>query len=303
MSTRIGVSERDGTFFTQGMALKHVLDGVPSLRPVMVVESAVGASIENANLLDSGGIDFGFVSAPWVSAAKQAFKPFTHSIDLKTVLPMNVGPNFFVVRANSDMHMVSDLRGKRVAVGLTTGGMVHHADAVFAALGFADRDIERVHVNFADGAEMLAAGKVDAQYQCPVPNRVMTALSERTAVRVLEYSPSDLAAALRAIPCDRPVTMPKGAFRGVNRDIHQLGVLNLLVTHARVEAPRVSDLVAAVLDHAEDLKSSLPLFAGLPELFALLRVERCAFLEFDGIELHPGAAELYAERGYRLGVP
>jgi len=298
MSIRIGVSERNGTFFNQGMALKKILDRVPELRPIEIVESAVGASIENVELLDAGNIEFGFVSKPWVAAATRASPPFARSIDLRTVLPMNVGPNFFVARADSELHCVSDLRGRRVAVGLTTGGMVHHAQAVFSALGFAPRDIERVYTNFADGAEMLVAGQVDAQYQCPPPNKVMTELSDRVPVRVLSYAPEQLQAALRAIPYDRAVIMRKGIFRGVDRDLPQLGVVNLLVTHARIGQAVVRDLVAAVLDHADELKSLLPLFHDFPQLLATMRHERCAILEFDDVKIHPGAAALYAQRGY-----
>lgn len=298
MPIRIGVSERNGSFYSQGIALKEILDRVPQLRPVEIVESAIGASIENAELLDAGNIEFGFVSMPWVAAATRAGPPFSRSIDLRTVLPMNVGPNFFVARADSELRSVSDLRGRRVAVGLTTGGMVHHAEAVFSALGFAPRDIERVYANFADGAELLATGQVDAQYQCPPPNKVMTELSERVPVRVLSFVPEQLQEALRAIPYDRAVIMRKGIFRGVDNDLPQLGVVNLLVTHARMSQVVVGDVVAAVLDHAEELKSLLPLFHDFPHLLATMRQEHCAFLQFDDVKIHPGAAALYARRGY-----
>src|SRR5437016_4738285 len=167
MPIRIGTSERGGTFHTQAMALASVLGRVPSLPPVEVVESLVGASIENANRLDAGALDVGFVSAPWVAAAKKGEAPFTRSIDLKTMVPMNLGPNFFVVRADSQLHNVGDLRGKRLAVGLKTGGMTPHAEAVLAAVGLVPNDPERVYAGFAEGAKMLVAGQIDAQYQCP----------------------------------------------------------------------------------------------------------------------------------------
>ena len=77
---------------------------------------------------------------------------------------MNIGPNFFVVRANSGLRKVSDLRDRKVAVGLKNNGMTQHAEAVFAALGIASDDLEQVYVDFAGGADMLAAGEVDAQF-------------------------------------------------------------------------------------------------------------------------------------------
>ena len=298
MTIRIGASEVGGTFYSQALALKAVLSRVPALPTVEVIESRVGASIENAIRLDADALDFAFISAPWVAAAKTGTAPFSRSIDLKTVAPMNLGPNFFVARADSTLWNVSDLRGMKLAIGLKTGGMTPHADAVLGALGLGPNDLERVYVDFAEGARMLIAGEVDAQYQRPVPNRVMTDLSERIAVRVLRYESRQIEVALKAVPCDRPTFMKKGAVRGLDEDIPQLGVLNLLVAHPRCREATVRLVVQTIIDNATELGARLPLFADLAKLLDVTRRERCALLEFGGVTLHPGAARAYADAGY-----
>ena len=53
MTTRIGTAERDGTFHSQGQALKVIFDRHPVLQPVSILESS-SASIENANRLHAG---------------------------------------------------------------------------------------------------------------------------------------------------------------------------------------------------------------------------------------------------------
>ena len=155
MTIRIGASEIGGTFYTQALALKKCFASVPSLPNVEVVKSHLGASIENAHRLESGDLDFAFISAPWVAAAKRGTTPFSRSLDLK------------------------------LAIGLRTSGMTPHADAVLNALRMGPHDLERVYVDFAEGAEMLVAGDVDAQYQRPIPNRVMTDLCQRVPLRIL----------------------------------------------------------------------------------------------------------------------
>jgi TRAP transporter TAXI family solute receptor len=195
MPIRIGTGERGGTFYTQGLALKAAIERIPHAPDIEVVESSAGVSIENANRLEAGEIDFGFISAPWVVAAKQGTAPFTRAIDIRVAAPMNLGPNFFIARADSGLRKVADLRGRRVAVGMKDGGMAPHAEGVFAALGIGPDDLDRVYVDFAEGAEMLATGAVHAQFQCPIPNRVMSELSERILVRVLTYDPPHLDAA------------------------------------------------------------------------------------------------------------
>src|SRR4051794_18188541 len=100
MPCRIGTSERDGTFHSQGVALKAILDRRAALARVVVLESR-SASIENANRLGAGEIDFGFMAANWIGRARAGAAPFTKPIALRMAAPMNAGPLFFVVRADS----------------------------------------------------------------------------------------------------------------------------------------------------------------------------------------------------------
>src|SRR5438093_3985496 len=155
MTIRIGTSERAGTFNSQGLALKTVLDRQPSLKPVEVLESN-SASIENANRLHAGDIDFGFMAANWIGRARAGEAPFLAPIALRMVAPMNAGPLFFIVRAEAPIRSVADLSGRRVALGLKTSGMVQHAHNIFGALGLSFSEFSPIYLDFAAGADALA---------------------------------------------------------------------------------------------------------------------------------------------------
>jgi hypothetical protein len=90
----------------------------------------------------------------------------------------------------------SDLRDRKVAVGLKNNGMTQHAEAVFAALGIASDDLSE-SMSTSPGRRHAAAGEVDAQFQCPIPNRVMSDLAERVRGARPLYDPPHLDAALR----------------------------------------------------------------------------------------------------------
>lgn len=293
MSIRIGASEIGGTFYAQALALKRLFECVPAAPPIEIVESRLGASIENAYRLDSAEIDFAFISAPWVAAAKRGAKPFSRPLDLRTIAPMNIGPNFFVARADSPLRKVSDLRGRKLAIGLRTSGMTPHADAVLSAVGLGADDLERAYVDFAEGADMLAAGHVDAQYQRPIPNQVMTDLCRRVPLRVLRFEPNEFAAALRAVPYDRPILMRKGAIPGLLEDIPQMGVVNLLVAHAGCDEGIVNLVAQTIKHNTAFLGASDPLFGELHEIMNMEPDQLLALLEFDGVTLHPGAVRAY----------
>jgi TRAP transporter TAXI family solute receptor len=296
MAIRIGTSERGGTFHSQGHALKAIFEQRPGLAGVEVLE-AVSASTENANRLDAGEIEFGFMASNWIGRAKNGETPFARPIDLAMAAPMNAGPLFFITRAESPVRSFSDLRGRRVAVGPRTSGMVQHAHGIFGALGMSFSDISPVYLDFAAGAQALAAGEIDAQFQCPIPNAVMTALAQRIALRVLPYAAGELETVMQAVPYYRRTVMRTGAIRGLDADLPQLAVVNVLVTHPRVPAATVREVVAAIVAKGEELGRLNALFASMGELLQPLRSQGTAALEFGGVALHAGALQAYREAG------
>jgi TRAP transporter TAXI family solute receptor len=296
MTIRIGTSERAGTFNSQGLALKTVLDRRPSLKPVEVLESN-SSSIENANRLHAGEIEFGFMASNWIGRAKNGEAPFGQPIEIRMAAPMNAGPLFFIARADSAIRSFDDLRGKRIAVGMTTSGMVQHARTIFGVLGLSFEAFTPLYLDFAAGADALAAGEVDAQLQCPIPNRVMTDLAARVDVSVLNYRSDQLEKLLKSVSYYRPTTMRKGAIRGLDADTLQVAVVNILATHARMADATVRDAVTAILAGAEELGRINPLFNDVGDLFTPLRQQGPAALEFGGVALHPGAVQAYREAG------
>jgi hypothetical protein len=296
MTIRIGTSERDGTFHSQGRALKTILDRQGELAPVEVEEST-SASVDNAKRLQAGEIELGFMAANWIGRARNGEAPFAAPIDLRMAAPMNAGPLFFIARAGGPIRMVSDLRGKRVAVGLRTSGMAQHVHVIFGALGLSFSDFTPVYLDFAAGADALAVGEVDAQFQCPIPNQVMTDLAARVHLQVLGLEPGQIDTVLRAAPDYRSTVMRRHAIRGLAEDMAQIAVVNVLVTHARVPETVVRDVVGAVIKAADELGRLNPLFVGLTDLFEPLRRQGAAALEFGGVPLHAGALRAYREAG------
>jgi TRAP transporter TAXI family solute receptor len=296
MIIRIGTSERDGTFHSQGLALKMICAPRAELAGVQVLESR-SASVDNANRLHVGEIEFGFLASNWIGRARAGQPPFARPIDLRMAAPMNAGPLFFIARADAPVRAIDDLRGKRVSVGLHTSGMVQHVHAILGALGMSFADFTPHYLDFAAGADALAAGEVDAQFQCPIPNKVMTDLAARIDLQVIPYAAGQIETVIRAVPHYRSTIMRQGAIRSLDADVAQLAVVNVLVTHARVPAPTVRQMVAAVIAGTEELPHLNPLFAGLQDLWQPLRKDGAAALEFGGVPLHPGALQAYREAG------
>ena len=297
MTLRMGTSEFGGTFYTQGTAFAELFNRGRAETDKCVVQTT-DASIHNAEQLDRGELEFGFMASNWIGRAKDATPPFTKKIALRMVAPANAGPMFFVKLASSPIQSAADFKGKRIAIGAKGSGMEQHSHTIFGVLGLSFDSFTPVHASFAEGANALIAGKIDAQFQPPIPNKVMTDLSQRADVRVVPYARGQLERVVAEIPYYRGVTMEKGVFRGVVEDIAQLAVINVLVTHDSIPEASVHDMAKAIADNLDSLPQMNPLFKGLKSLFEPLRTQGAAAFEFGGVPLHPGAARAYKEAGW-----
>jgi len=214
------------------------------------------------------------------------------------VAPANAGPMFFVKLADSPIHTVADFKGKRIIIGTKGSGMEQHVHTIFGVLGISFDSFTPVNMGFAEGAGALISGSIDAQFQPPIPNRVMTELSQRADVRLIPYAQGQIEKILTAVPFYRRVKMEKGIFRGVTEDISQVGVVNVLVTHERIPEPVVYDMAAIIADNLDTLPQMNPLFKGIKDLFEPLRTQGAAAFGFGGVALHPGAARAYRDAGW-----
>lgn len=294
---RIGTAETDSTFLAQGEALRGVLAASGISHPIEVVLSP-SASIDNANRLHAGDIDFGFMAANWIGRARMGLPPFRQPIDLRMVAPMNAGPLFFIVRADSEIRRISDLKGRRVAPGAATSGMTQHAHSILGALGMSLTDCDARYLDFAAGAQALARGEIDAQLQCPIPNKIMTDLDAKVDLRVIEYQPAELDTVLAQVPFYRRARMRNGALRALKADLDQPGVVNVLVTHSRTDASTVEQMTRAIVTSTGQLARACGLYDGMAELFEPLRTDGAPALQFGGVQLHDGALAGYRAAGY-----
>ena len=294
---RIGTAEPNSTFLHQGLALKAVLEASGANGPVEVL-TALAASTENAQRLADGDLDFGFMASNWIGRAPLGQPPFDKPIDLRMVAPANAGPLFFIVRADSPIQHVRELRGKRVCTGAKTSGMTQHAHSILGALGIGFEDITPVYQHFAEGGRSLETGDVDAQLQCPIPNPEMTSLDARCDLRVLPYAQGDLVIVMAAVPWYIPHTMEKGALRALQGDVRQAAVVNVIVTHAWQDAKLVAMLARTMAEKCDELARLNALYKGMEKLFAPLATQGAAALEFGGVKLHEGALAAYRELGF-----
>jgi hypothetical protein len=297
MTLRFGTSEYGGTFYTQGQAITELFNRGRAESDKCVVQTT-DASIHNAEQLDRGEIEFGFMASNWIGRAKDAAAPFTKAIAVRMVAPANAGPMCFVKLANSPIQSVADFKGKRIAIGTKGSGMEQHIHTIFGVLGIPFDSFTPMHMSFVEGADALITGLIDVQFHPPIPNKVLTDLSQRADIRVVPFAQQQIDKILAQVPFYRPVVMEKNVFRGVVENVTQVGVINVIVTHERIAENVVYDMAKTIAKNLDTLPQMNPLFKGLKDLFEPLRTKGANAFEFGGVALHPGAVNAYREAGW-----
>ncbi|MCP2295589.1 hypothetical protein APR11_002007 [Nocardia amikacinitolerans] len=190
------------------------------------------------------------------------------------------------VRADSTVHRVIELRGKRVNLGADGSGAALTGERILLAAGLDPAtDVIVEHRPLRDAAAALRAGAVDALlWAGGVPT---AALEVPLRMRLVDLG--ELAAPLRqryGHIYDR-VEIPRDAYPGGSA-ITTIGVANLLLA-----APTLPDEAAAAI---------VDLLAGHPDALVPAEAAGTQFLDARSligtgpIPLHPGAAAAYRRR-------
>lgn len=292
---RIASSDLLSTFYEQAKALGQVLVEEGVATDVEVIPTT--GSVMNAEMVARGEADLGFMASNWVPRAVRGESPFSAPVGVAIAAPLNAGPLFFVAKADSPLTSVSQLRGRKVAVGHRDSGMAQHALNFVRVFGWGEDGMDFAFISTFDGGNALDTGEVDAQFQAPIPSTHFTELCERTPVKVLAYDNGEIEAACDAIPFYSPAVVPGAFVPGQDGDMAAIGVLNVIVAATDGDAAFITQAVSAYIRRAGDLEKMNPLFRGLEGLLARARERGEEALAPGDAPLHPAGAAAFRQAG------
>lgn len=291
----IATSDVDSTFHRQAVALGEMWKDnglVDAVEPLFT-----SGSVENAQLVAARKATYAFMAANWLPLAATGKGPFKEPLPVSLLTTINTGPLFFCSRADSKLSSFDDLKGKRVGLGHENSGMVQHIHTIFAALGIPLNWIEPVYCHTRPGNQMLIEGKIDAQWQPPIPNIQFDDLNRQVPLKVLSFSSEQRMRILEKVPYYAEVSIPKDAIRGIEHDTTEIAVVNILAVHAEDDEETVFRRTRAIIAHADDLARRNPLYRGLDRLLVDSGKRIIPVLSKAGAPQHPGAARAFREAG------
>lgn len=194
---------------------------VHAVEPDLVIETRPsGGSAENLGLLSRGEVDLALVQGAY------AYPALDRGDGLTVLAPMYATPGLFVLRADSPLRSVADLRGKPVALGTHNSGLTVMGRAVLAAADLdPERDIRSVLLDHAgDGPAMVLDGRVAALWGGGIgwPGFVAVAKAPGGA-RFIGPSEEAMAKVVAKDSALRRLTVPAGSFPGQDSPVATVG--------------------------------------------------------------------------------
>ncbi|MFH6783227.1 MULTISPECIES: TAXI family TRAP transporter solute-binding subunit [Methylobacterium] len=207
-------------------------------------------STENLILLREGKVDLGLVQGEYAYEAlagqgvgKGAEQP------IAVVAPVYAAPGLFVVRADSPVRRIDDLRGRPVALGTRASGLTAMGRTVLRGAGLdPEHDIRPILLDHAgDGPAMVADGRAAALFGGGTGWPGFRAVAEAPGgARFLGPSAAAIDAILAASPSLRRMTVPAKTFPGQDEAVETVGSWSLTLGKPGLDPAAVARLVAAI---------------------------------------------------------
>jgi TRAP transporter TAXI family solute receptor len=260
-----------------------------SVTPMRGTEAVIVAT-------DTGRSDFSYNDVTQVAAAingKEYFKgrPAKNLFAVAKIVTLPVG---FIVRKDSPIKSVADLKGKRLPVGWKAfqQGLIL-MKASLAAGGLTLKDVRGVPtIGLISAADDFKAGKIDAGYIAPTAPKLREVNVAVGGIRFLDngHGPEQLKA-VQSIRKDLYIVQVKPAphIPGIVKPTYLVAFDNVIIAGRHVSDEVVYKVTKALYENKAELVKGHPMFRGF--------FPKRAVKKFSVLKYHPGAIKFYKEVG------
>ncbi|WP_298768846.1 TAXI family TRAP transporter solute-binding subunit [uncultured Shewanella sp.] len=280
----IGTGGQSGTYYPLGgMLAKIWSDNIPNFDMRAEVTSA---SVENIVKVASGrelaGISMGNV----IEQAYEGTKPFPRKMDVSVLFALYPNLVQFIVPADSDIHNIEDLKGKRVSLGAPGSGTRISALNILSILGINKNDLDSQALNYSATTRALANGQIDAGVIVgSLGVGAITELSLTRNIRILSFSKQQLNKISKTNPAYYTYTGPAGSYNNVPA-FTVPAVWNVLFVNNNLDDDLAYQMTKVAFEHIDELRKAI-------NVTQSTTVENMD--ELAGVPLHPGAQKYFDE--------
>ncbi|MAR79311.1 MAG: hypothetical protein CMM18_03670 [Rhodospirillaceae bacterium] len=290
-------SETVGIGTTKGGATAQVSAGISKIvsanAGMQMRPQPMGGTSQYIPIVNAGELEFGIANAMQTYMAVNGVglsqgKPNTNLRMVATMMYFRVG---LIVKADSDINSIEDLKGKRLPSGYTASPLFAYLlKGMLANGGLTTKDVKGVPVTgLIQGINAFKEGKIDAVIGSVGAGFVKDAASKVGGVRFVPFSDSagEKASLFREAPQTFLIDVSPGPV-GVDKSMKLLGFDYMLWANKNVSVDTVYKVTKAMHENQDALRKLSPLW----------RTHSSATMAKNrGMTYHQGSIKYYREVG------
>ncbi len=284
----MGTGGSAGTYYAYGTILGRYMKDKAGIDVTVVSTDGSKANIQG---IQAGDYQLGTVQSDVMSYGWEGTRSFesTGKVDSFRVVAGLYAEAVQLITMNPEIKSVADLKGKSVSIGAPSSGVYFNAVDVLAAAGLTENDIKAQYQSFADSADALKDGKIDAAFiVAGAPTPAITELCTTNSAYLVPIDGDVAEAMMAASPFYTVYTIPAGTYNGQTEDVNTVTVKATLIVDAKASEDDVYNITKAIFDNAADIAKE-------HGKGAELSIENAT----SGMTapFHKGAAKYFAEKG------
>jgi uncharacterized protein len=280
---RILTGGTQGVYYGYGVKLAQAINS--RLDGVTASAIPTTASVENLLRVAEAPNVLAFAAADAASAAVAGRPPFGRAEPVRALARVYDDYIHLVVRKESGISKISELRGRRVSIGAKDSGTELIAGRLLMAGGVTPADVKVSRLGINESVSALRAGTIDAFFWSGgLPTSGVARLAAELPIRLVRLD--TLADKLHNVDAAyRRGTIPQGTYAGVP-ETPTIAVPDLLVTRADSDPDLVRQVTRILFDARPQLAR---------EVLVADALDRRTAIATAPIPLHDGALRYYRE--------
>lgn len=283
----IGTGNTTGVFYQVGGGYADVIsEHLPGYEATIAPSAG---SADNLLRMARGDVDIALTFADVAGDAVRGQGAFAAETQPPMRALARIYSNYthLIVRNNTGIASVNDLRGRRVSTGARNSGAEFVALRLISAAGLdPDHDIDRRVLTLPDATRAMLDGSIDAMFwSAGLPTVGITELVEkgRASVRFLPVDTLLPVLEQRYPQTYVEASIPADVY-GLAEPIATIAVVNLIVVPESAPESLAYQLTRLIFDHQDELARVHPEWRN---------IDRSTASKTNPVPLHPGAARFY----------
>jgi len=261
--------------------------------PEIQITTMPGSGGENFRFVGMGRAEAGFTTASSAYYGyKQTgiFKDFAPGKNVRALFGAHGMWINIAVREDSGIKEISDLRGKRIAMGPAGSGTNPDAQRILREYGMeVKKDYKPQWISHGDGSRAVRDRLTDCQfYLAGVPDAKITNLTTVTKTRFLKIDEEHQNKIVKKHPFLYKETLPANTYSGQDKPVVGIGENTVLIVNKDVPEKVVYKMLKVIYEHTDEL---IVVHPGAKQ-FIYENAKRGITFPF-----HPGAIKYFKEVG------